>query len=317
MKKCHITDIENIKIGQIEDREAVTGVTVIYSENGMTASADIRGGAPGTRETDLLRPENLVDKVHGVFLAGGSAYGLDVATGIMNYLEEIDIGFDTGVCKVPIVTGAILFDLNIGNPKIRPDANMGYQATKKASNTPIKEGNFGCGMGATLGKFMGDSYTMKSGIGSSSFKLGDLIVGSIVAVNPFGEVFDPNTGTTIAGAYDRKSQKLQSLEKAFSSIYSDPFSTNTTIGTIITNADISKANAKKISEMAHSGISRTIRPSHTMVDGDSLFTLATNEVEADINLIGHMASKSVENAILQGVKTAESICNYPSYKDIW
>lgn len=214
MKEISIHEIEGFKLGHAQNEEALTGCSVIISEDGAIGGVDVRGGSPGTRETDLLNPQNLVEEVHSVFLAGGSAYGLNVAGGIMKYLEEKNIGFDVQIAKVPIVTGAILFDLYPGNPNIRPDDQMGYEACQNAySSNDNRNGNIGAGIGATVGKCLGPQYAMKGGLGTYALQIGDVKIGAVVAVNCFGDVIDPSTGKVIAGVYDQASNKYLHSEK--------------------------------------------------------------------------------------------------------
>ncbi|WP_117169417.1 P1 family peptidase [Paraliobacillus sediminis] len=314
-----INEIESFKIGHAQNEQAATGCTVIISENGAIAGVDVRGGSPGTRETDLLKSENIVDQVHAVFLSGGSAYGLDVGTGVMRYLEEREIGFDVQVAKVPIVPGAILFDLAIGEANIRPDAAMGYQACLNSENTQdLLQGNSGAGMGATVGKCLGPSYSMKGGIGTYAVQIGDLKIGAIIAVNSFGDIIDPRTNEILAGVFDREKgiylntekQLLNQLEKA-----TNRFSSNTTIGTILTNAKATKAEMNKIASIAHDGMARTMRPSHTLVDGDTLFAMTSNQVKVDLNIVGMLAVEVVEQAIIRAVKQATSLFGQPSYQE--
>ncbi len=340
MHICSITELTGFKIGHAQDREGATGVTVITSDSGqgLTAGVDVRGSAPGTRETDLLRPTNLVEQVHAVFLAGGSAFGLDAGSGIMSYLDEQNIGFPTGYAKVPIVTGAILFDLGIGDPKTRPDAAMGYQAAESAKSLQEKSPTQGCvgaGTGAIAGKFLGEQYAMKTGLGIAAVKTGKLIVGAIIAVNCFGEVLNPNDekSSLLAGAFDSEKEQFVTARTAMSKSHRDDFvgddtdnnanttnesglNQNTTIGAVMTNAKLSKAGATKVSQMAHSGLSRTMRPAHSMLDGDAIFTLASGEVDSEITLVGDMASLAVEKAVINGTLHAKSSHGFPSYQDI-
>lgn len=318
MYSGYITDVEGIKVGHSQSEEGMTGCTVVICEEGATGGVDVRGSAPGTRETDLFKAEKMVDKVHAVVLSGGSAFGLDAASGVMKYLEEKDIGFDVGVTKVPIVASAVIFDLNIGNFKIRPDFNMGYTAASNANNEDNLQGNVGCGMGATIGKLLGPQNSMKSGLGSATVKVGDLVVSAIVAVNSFGDIYDYKNNNQIAGIYDYENNKLlntisimknKSAEIGFKPI-------NTTIGIIATNAILTKAEANKISEMAHNGYARSINPIHTTVDGDTIFTMATNKIKSDINIIGTMAAEVMSKAITNGVVFAQSYHNFKAYKDI-
>ena len=297
----------------------MTGCTVVICEEGATGGVDVRGSAPGTRETDLFKAEKMVDKVHAVVLSGGSAFGLDASSGVMKYLEEKNIGFDVGVTKVPIVASAVIFDLNIGDYKIRPDFNMGYLAAKNANNYDNLQGNIGCGMGATIGKILGPQNSMKSGLGSATIKVGDLVVSAIVAVNSFGDIYDYKNNNQIAGVYDYENNKLLNtisiMKNKTAEIGFTP--TNTTIGIIATNAILTKAEANKISEMAHNGYARSINPIHTTVDGDTIFTMGTNKIKSDVNVIGTMAAEAMSKAIINGVVFAESCYELKAYKDIW
>lgn len=320
MVEKNYIEIPNIKIGNSQNLEAGTGCTVILCEEGAVAGVDVRGGAPGTRETDLLDPVNLVDKVHGVLLTGGSAFGLDAAGGIMEYLEDKDIGFDVGLTKVPIVTGAVLFDLTVGDFKVRPNKEMGYKACINSETNNRTEGNIGAGTGASIGKVLGPEYSMKGGLGSSYIQIGDLIVGSIVAVNCFGDILDPKSGNIIAGALSKDGKTLVNTEKLMIENYNnskDVFSGNTSIGVVVTNAQLTKAQANKIASMGQDGYARTMRPAHTMVDGDTIFTLATGEVFADTNVVGALAARVVEGAVLSATKEAETLYGLKSYRDLF
>lgn len=314
------TDIDEIKLGHEQDLENLTGCTVLLCESGAVAGVDVRGGAPGTRETDLLNPMNLIDKIHAILLSGGSAFGLDAAGGVMQYLEEKDIGFDVGVAKVPIVTGAVLFDLAVGNPKIRPDKDMGYRACINANNQTCPEGNIGAGTGATVGKFLGLEYAMKGGLGCYALQVGDLKVGAVVAVNAFGDVINPKTGEIIAGTLNADKTSFANTSKSFLSLIDknqhNLLTGNTTIGIIATNAKINKSQANKIASMTHDAYARTIRPVHTMADGDTIFALGTGKVTADINVIGVLANEVMEMAILRAIKSANSVLGIKAYKDI-
>jgi L-aminopeptidase/D-esterase-like protein len=261
----------------------------------------------------------MVDKIHAVVLSGGSAFGLDAASGVMEYLENHDIGFDVSVTKVPIVCQAVLFDLVCGNGKVRPDKKMGFDACVNSEN--YKEdinGNIGAGTGATVGKILGPQYSMKGGLGTYAVQVGDLKVGAVVAVNCLGDVIDPSTNEIIAGALDSELQNFVNTEEVMISQYSkknNVFNGNTTIGIIVTNAILTKAEANKIASMAHNGFGRTMRPAHTMVDGDTIFTMATNKVQADINVVGLLAARVMEKAILKGVKNATSDYGFKAYSD--
>jgi L-aminopeptidase/D-esterase-like protein len=320
VKNISITEIEGIKIGNAESQSAATGCTVVLCEKGAIAGVDIRGGSPGTRETVLLNPVNMIQQVHAVFLSGGSAYGLDAASGIMEYLEERNIGFDVGLTKVPIVSGAVLFDLNIGDYKVRPDKKMGYTACVNAENDIFTEGNTGAGCGATIGKILGAKYAMKGGLGAYAIQIGDLKVGAVVAVNCLGDVVDPITNKILAGAFSRDQKTFISTEEFMIKNYdhmSNVFSGNTTIGAVITNASLTKSEMNKVASMAHNGFGRVIRPSHTMYDGDTIFALSTGKIEADINVVGLLAANVIEQAVINGVKKAESIESYVSYNEIY
>ena len=318
MYSGYITDVEGIKVGHCQSQEGMTGCSVIICEEGATGGVDVRGSAPGTRETDLFKAEKLVDKVNAVVLAGGSAFGLDASSGVMKYLEEKGIGLDVGVTKVPIVSSAVIFDLNIGNYKIRPDFDMGYLAAKNASIDNREQGNVGCGMGATVGKILGPENAMKSGLGSASVKIGELVVSAMVALNSFGDIYDFSDNKQIAGVYDYKNNNLLNTVK----IMKDKnkkigFNVkNTTIGIIVTNAVLTKAQGNKVSQMAHNGFARTINPVHTMVDGDTIFTMATNKINSDINLIGTLAAEAMSKAIINAISLAEGVKGLKTYKDI-
>lgn len=319
METIKITDIEGIKLGHAQDLEGATGCTVILCEEGAVAGVDVRGGAPGTRETDLLNPMNMVDKIHAILLTGGSAFGLDAAGGIMKYLEERGIGFDVGVTKVPIVCGAALFDLVIGDHKVRPDKEMGYRACLSASKAECLDGNIGAGTGATIGKVLGPEFAMKGGLGTYTLKVGDLIVGAIVAVNCLGDVIDPEDGKAVAGVLNEDKDGLRNTEDIMLLQYDNKknlYNGNTTIGAIVTNAKLTKAETNKVASMAHNGYGRTIYPVHTMYDGDTIFSIATGKVEADVNVVGLLAARTMERAIVKAVKNTMSIYGYKSYMDL-
>lgn len=326
-----ITDVPGIRVGHAHDGEALTGCTVILADSsdgpGAVGGVDQRGGAPGTRQVDALHPVHLVQKAHAIVLAGGSAFGLDAATGVARWLEEHGVGFDVRVAKVPIVPAAILFDLAIGRADVRPDAAMGYRACETASTARPAEGNAGAGMGCTVGKILGPAHGMKSGIGTASADLGSgLIVGAIVAVNAFGDVIDPDNGQIIAGARSpagvgfantltvmRQSVADGDLRFARpSSSAPSQASGHTVIGVVATNAKLDKEQANKVAQMAHDGLARAIRPAHTMLDGDTLFALATGFIPADVNIIGAFAAEVTAQAILNGVRAAESVPGWPA-----
>ena len=272
----NILDVKGLKVGQVEDNEGLTGCTVVICKEGAVCGVDVRGSAPGTRETDLLDPINMIQKVHAVVLSGGSAFGLESTSGVSKYLEEHNIGFDVGVAKVPIVVGAVLFDLAVGDPKCRPDKEMGYKACEQATDKMLKQGNYGAGCGATVGKIKGLEYAMKGGIGSYSIKLSNgLVVSALIAVNAFGDVYE--NGNVIAGVLnDDKTKMLNTYEIMKNGFTKGGFSIdNTTIGIVATNAKLTKVECKKVSQMAHNGYAKSIFPIHTPHDGDTIFTMAT------------------------------------------
>jgi L-aminopeptidase/D-esterase-like protein len=321
-----ITDIEGVRVGHAHDDVALTGCTAILCEGGAVGGVDQRGGAPGTRETDALHPVHLVERVHGVMLAGGSAFGLDAASGAVRYLEERGVGFDVRVARVPIVPAAILFDLGLGRADVRPDAAMGYRACEAASDRRPGEGNAGAGMGATVGKIFGMGQAMKSGIGTASMEIGAGIrVGAIVAVNAFGDVIDPRTGAIVAGA---RSKQLGPLRLGAPGYFADTLEVmrtlagrtilgfasrgNTVIGVVATNARLNKEHATKLAQMGQNGVARTIRPAHTMLDGDTIFALALGEKEADVNIVGAFAAEVVAEAVLNAVRSAKPVAGLPT-----
>lgn len=320
-----ITDVRGIEVGHAQNEEALTGCTVILCRKGAVAGVDVRGGAPGTRETDLLNPVNLVGKVHAIVLAGGSAFGLDAASGVMRYLEERKIGFNTAVAKVPIVPSAILYDLNLGRADVRPDSAMGAVAAASAASDPPAEGNVGAGTGASVGKMFGTSLAMKSGLGTTSMDIGGgVIVGAIVVVNAWGDVVDPNTNGIIAGL---RSGKVGPLSIGKKDSFADTLVMmktpigrgvlglasrgNTVIGAVATNAKLTKAQATKVAQMAQDGIARTIRPAHTLLDGDVTFALSTGTKKADVSIIGAFAAEVLAEAILRAVKMAKAAGGLP------
>jgi len=321
-KNNTITDVPGIAVGHAQDLAAITGCTVVLCEKGAVGGVDQRGGAPGTRETDLLRPMHLVERAHAVLLTGGSAFGLDAASGVMAYLEERKVGFNVGVTHVPIVPAAVLFDLGIGDPHVRPDAAMGRAACESASSEPPAQGCVGVGTGACVGSIYGPGFQMKGGVGTASVNLGGgLIVGALVAANAFGDVFDPDTGQIIAGA--RKPPKGKQLAGTLTAMRSLLGRTamglaarNTVIGVVATNAALTKEGANKVAQMAQNGLARVVRPAHTMFDGDTLFALSTGKKRADVSLIGAYAAEVVAQAILNGIRAATSLGGRPSISDL-
>jgi L-aminopeptidase/D-esterase-like protein len=314
----YITDVKGIKVGHSQSEEGLTGCTAVICEKGATGGVDVRGSAPGTRETDLFKPDKLVDKIHSVVLSGGSAFGLEAASGVMRYLEEQGTGFDVGVTKVPIVASAVIFDLGLGDHRIRPDMKMGYDAAKSASSEECRQGNIGCGTGATIGKINGPTGAMKSGLGSATIRVGELVVSAIVAVNSFGDIYDYETGIQIAGVYDYENRELRNTYNIMKNQNkSSSFNMcNTTIGIVATNGILTKAEANKVAELAHNGFARSINPVHTMLDGDTIFAMATNEIKGDINLIGTIASEVMSRAITNAIVNAKSCSGLYSYNEI-
>ncbi len=323
-----ITDVAGIKVGHFTDSRRPTGCTVILCEEGATGGVDVRGAAPGTRETDLLDPINTVQQVHAVVLSGGSAFGLETATGVTRYLEERNIGFDARVARVPIVPAAILFDLGVGDAKIRPDAEAGYKAARDATSNALAEGNVGAGAGATVGKLFGMDRAMKGGLGSASIKLpagkdgkSILTVSAIVAVNAVGDVIDPNTGKVIAGARAKDGKNLLGSMNAI--LRGEPLppilgGTATTIGVVATDVKLDKAQAAKVAQMAHDGLARAINPVHTTSDGDTIFALATGKssLQPNVTLIGALAAEAMAQAIVRAVKAAKGLAGLPSASEM-
>jgi L-aminopeptidase/D-esterase-like protein len=317
-----ITDVQGIQVGHFTDSRRPTGCTVLIFEKGATAGVDVRGSAPGTRETDLLNPTNSVQQVQAILLAGGSAFGLDAATGVVRYLEERGLGFHVGAIVVPIVPAAILYDLGIGDPKIRPTAESGYKACQNASSTVVAEGNVGAGAGATVGKLFGMKQAMKSGLGTASIRVGKtgVIVGAIVAVNAVGDVVDPKTAKIIAGA--RKpdgSGFLDSMAQIRDGRGVElPVGANTTIGVVATNVAFDKTQMTKIAQMAQDGLARTINPSHTLADGDTIFAVATGAISARVNrgAIGAIAADVMAQAVVRAVLRARGLPGLPAAADL-
>ena len=330
-KKLHnaITDIPGIKVGHAQDMEAITGCTVVLCEDGAIPGVDQRGGGPATRETDVLKPINHeTKKAHGVLLTGGSAFGLGAANGVMQYLEERDIGYPTMVAKVPIIPTASIFDLNIGISEVRPSPEMSYQACENASSKPPAQGTVGAGTGATVGKMLGMGQATKGGVGTASVEIsGGVIVGAIVVVNAIGDVIDPKTNEVIAGARSIKKGPLKIGEGMFAdtlevmkglvgkSIFALAGRASTVIGVVATNAKLSKPYMTKVAQMAQSGVTRTIRPAHTMHDGDTMFSLSTGKKKADVNIVGAFAAQVVQEAILNAVRSAMGIWGVPSISE--
>jgi len=308
-----ITDIPGIRVGHDTNLEAGTGCTVILCDTPAIGGVDVRGGAPATRETDLLRPMNLVDSVNAILLTGGSSFGLDAASGIMRYLEERGVGYDTGVARVPLVPAAAIFDLAFGSATIRPDAAAGYRACERASSDAVAQGTVGAGTGATVGKMAGPDFMMKGGLGSASMTLTDgSIVGAIVSVNALGDIVAPQTQQVIAGARNPDGSGF---------LTANPLG-NTTIAVVATSAALTHEQANKMAQMAHNGLAQAIRPAHTMFDGDTVFALAlgpTSQQLHDSSLaarqisnIGAAAAATLARAIVKAVRNATTLHGVPA-----
>lgn len=319
MHEIPVTQIPGIRIGQAEDPVGGTGVTVILAPGGMCAGLDVRGGGPASRESELLKPIANAESIHAVVLAGGSAFGLDAAGGVMQYLEERGCGYETGYAKVPLVCQSDIYDLGVGSPSVRPDKAMGYAACVAAEAGNYRDGNHGAGTGATVGKMAGRNFSMKSGIGSYAVQVGPLQVGAIVAVNALGDIYDWHTGRQVAGMLDLSRTGLRSsaqflydhFEAADGSLV-----TNTSIGAIITNAAFHKTHLCKIASMAHNGFARSIRPVHTMSDGDSIYALSVGQVEAPLNMVGTLAADVMAEAVLRAALSAEGAYGRPAVRNL-
>ena len=301
--------ISGLGIGQAENTEAATGCTVLVCRDGMRAGVDIRGGGPASRETPLLHPLMAAQTIHAIVLAGGSAFGLSAGNGVTECLEERGIGFDVGVTKVPLVVQSDIFDLTVGSASVRPDAAMGYDAPN------YRDGNYGVGCGATVGKIRGMETCMKSGIGSCALQMGELQIGAVVAVNALGDIFDWKTGTQLAGLLNEDRTALRSTAEAMKASYQvveNRFVGNTTLAAVITNAYFEKAQLCKIAGMAQDGYARSIHPVHTSADGDTVYAVSVGNVKADRDLIGTLAAELVSEAIRRAVLNAESAYGFPS-----
>ena len=320
MKEISVNDIRQIRIGQMEDAENGTGCTVFVCEEGMRAGLDVRGGGPASRESELLKPLAAAQYIHSIVLAGGSAFGLGTANGVMKCLEERNIGFDVGVTKVPLVVQSDLFDLTVGSASRRPDPEMGYAAAVHALDDPnYRDGNYGAGCGATVGKITGMDSCMKTGIGSYAVQIGDLQIGAVVALNALGDVFDWRTGKKIAGLLKEDGsgfRDTQEYMKGNIEVVGNRFAGNTTLGVVITNAEFRKPELCKIAGMAHDGFARSIRPVHTSADGDSIYAVSVGNVRADQDVAGALAAEVVSEAITRAVKSAESAYGFPAAKDL-
>ncbi len=320
MTEIPIMEIGVVRIGQTENSAAATGCTVVLCEDGMRAGLDVRGGGPALRETGLLDPLTAAQSIHAVVLAGGSAYGLEAANGVMTCLEERGIGFDTGFALVPLVAQADIYDLSVGEASVRPDAAMGYEAAARALDAPnYRDGNYGAGCGASVGKLLGMGTAMKSGIGSYAVRIGELEVGAIVVVNALGDVYDWKTGEQIAGLLSEDGTALRRTEdlmRATAETTKVAFTSNTTLAVVITNAFFEKPQLCKIAGMAHDGFARSIRPVHSSMDGDSIFAVSVGDVRADQDVVGTLCAEVVSEAILRAVLSAEAAYGLPCAADL-
>ncbi len=315
-----LTAIPGLRVGHWTDLDAGTGCTVVLCPQGAVAGVDVRGGAPGTRETALLSPTCSMERVHAVLLSGGSAYGLAAADGVMRWLEERGYGFDVGVAKVPIVPAAVLFDLPVGRADVRPDAAAGYAACQAATDAPVAQGNVGAGTGASCGKALGFARATKAGLGSAAIRLaGGVIVAALAAVNAFGDVIDPQSGRILAGARhlddggfaDTMAYLANADSLAIARLAEHRRGQNTTLAVVATNASLSKSHMTKVAQMAHDGLARVIRPIHTMLDGDAIFALSLGEQRADVSVIGALAAEAVAQAVVNAVWAAEPLGGLP------
>jgi len=308
MKEIQINEIKGFKIGHAQNHDGGTGCTAIICEAGAFAGADVRGSGPASRESELLKPLSIAQQIHCVMLSGGSAYGLAAGDGAMQFLEEKGVGFDVGVGVVPLVCGASLFDLVVGDPTCRPDKKMGYNACEAAGTKEVAQGNVGAGTGATVGKFLGMDRMMKSGLGTFALEIDTVQCGAIVAVNALGDVIDYDTGRPIAGILTEDKTALASTREIMYKEIArqrDVFSGNTTIGCILTNAKLTKNQANKLAAVAHNGFARAISPVHTSVDGDTIFVLATGEVDANLDALGVLSTEVMARAINEAARRAQ------------
>lgn len=306
LEEINIQDIEGLRIGNAQDEEAMTGTTVVLFDNGAKVGIDVSGGGPAARETHLTDPTTADNPINAIMLSGGSAYGLAAADGIMQYLEEHDIGYDTGYAKVPLVCGSCLYDLGIGSATVRPDADMGYAACVDAEKNEPKSGKVGAGTGATVGKIKGMEYSSNSGLGIYAVKLGDLEMAAVVAVNALGDIYDPETGEEIAGLKDENGNLCDTRTELYKiNEQTDMFTqnTNTTIGVIITNGNFSKSEMSKIASMARSAYSRCICPVGTLADGDTIYAASIGDVSGDVNVAGTLAADVMAKAIVNAIES--------------
>ena len=319
-KEIPIQEIGGIHIGQTEDRSAATGCTVLISKEGMAAGLDVRGGGPASRDTHLLDPLTAAQTIHAILLGGGSAFGLGAASGVMKYLEEHDIGFDVGVTKVPLVAQSDLFDLTVGRSDVRPQPAMGYEAARRACEDPnYRDGNYGAGCGATVGKLAGMECCMKTGIGSYAIEIGSFRIGALVAVNALGDIYDWKSGQKIAGLLTEDGKGFRDTVELLSQsldVVENKFTGNTTIGVVITNAAFNKTQLCKIASMTHNGYARSIRPLHTSADGDSIYAVSVGREAVDQDVAGTLAAEVMSEAIIRAVESAEGAYGFPARRNL-
>ena len=320
MHVISINDVAPVRIGQAQNEAAGTGCTVFICPEGMCAGLDVRGGGPASRESQILNPLAAAQIIHGIVLSGGSAFGLGAADGVMRYLEEKGIGYDVGVTHVPLVSQSDLFDLTVGDGKVRPDAAMGYEAAKNAMENPnYQDGNYGAGTGCTVGKITGMANCMKTGIGSYAVELDGLKIGAVVAVNALGDIFDWKNGRKVAGLLSEDKKSFRSTADVMGEsfkVIKNRFTGNTTLAVLITNARFDKAALCKIAGMCHDGYARSIRPVHTSFDGDSIYAVSAGELEADQEVVGTIAADVISEAILKAVTGAKSAYGFPCSSDL-
>ncbi len=312
----NLCDVPGVLVGHATDHEALTGCTAVLFEEPAIVGVDVRGSSPGTRETDRLGPHGTVRRTHALLLTGGSAFGLAAAEGVVRFLEENDVGLDIGVARIPLVSAAVLFDLVVGDPGVRPGPEMGYEAAASAKSADFAQGSVGAGAGATVGKVLGLEGAMKGGVGSASVALdGGLVVGALAAVNAFGDVRDPRTGRVIAGPRLEDGTLGDTVELLPEAVARMGWGENTTLGVVATNAALEKRDANKVAQMAHDGLARTIEPVHTTVDGDVVFAASAGEVEAATDVVGAWGARVMQEAILRALQTAEGVPGIPSVSE--
>lgn len=312
----NLCDVPGVLVGHATHREALTGCTAVLFEEPAVVGVDVRGSSPGTRETDRLGPHGTVRKTHALLLTGGSAFGLAAAEGVVRFLEENEVGLDIGVARIPLVSAAVLFDLVVGDPAVRPGPEMGYEAAAAAKSGDFAQGSVGAGTGATVGKVLGPDGVMKGGVGSASVQLeGGLVVGALAAVNAFGDVRDPETGRTIAGPRLEDGTLGDTVELLPEAVERMGWGENTTLGIVATNAALAKSGANKVAQMAHDGFARAIEPVHTTVDGDVAFAASVGEVEAATDVVGAWGARMMQEAILRAVRSAEGVPGIPSISE--